>query len=68
MKKTAKILCLLLAVLMLATLAAACDTETGETSSAAASGTTSTETGGFRLEKQDWGGVTLNILTHNARE
>ena len=31
MKKTAKILCLLLAVLMLATLAAACDTETGET-------------------------------------
>lgn len=68
MKKTAKILCLLLAVLMLATLAAACDTETGETSSAAASGTTSTETEGFRLEKQDWGGVTINILTHNARD
>ena len=35
MKKTAKVLCLLLAVLMLATLAAACDKNEGDTSSAA---------------------------------
>ena len=41
MKKTAKVLCLLLAVLMLATLAAACDKNEGDTSSAATSNATS---------------------------
>ena len=70
MKKTAKVLCLLLAVLMLATLAAACDKNEGDTSSAATSNATSSggENSGFRLEKKDWDGVTINILTHNKRE
>ena len=68
MKKTVKVLCLLLAVLMLATLAAACNKNEEDTSSAAPSATTSGGDSGFRLEKKDWDGVTINILTHNKRE
>ena len=68
MKKTVKVLCLLLAVLMLATLAAACDKNEEDTSSAAPSATTSGGDSGFRLERKDWEGETIHILTHNKRE
>lgn len=62
MKKTAKILCLLLAVLMLATLAAACETETGETSTLRLPVPRATKRNGFRLRKKHGLGVTLTSL------
>lgn len=69
MKRTYRMICLLLVLAMAAVLLAACGDK--EESSASPSGEeTSSETSGdqFPLEKQDFGGVTIKVLTDQATD
>lgn len=66
MKKTARLLCLLLAVIMVSVMAAACTTDDAE-SSAPSGQTSETDEGGFPLEEKKWN-TTINIITHSQRE
>ena len=66
MKKTARLLCLLLAVLLVAFMAASCTKDDAE-SSAPSSQTSGADEGGFPLEEKKWD-TTINIITHSQRE
>ncbi len=66
MKKTARLLCLLLAVLLVAFMAASCTKDDAE-SSAPSGQTSGTDEGGFPLEEKKWD-TTINIITHSQRE
>ncbi len=59
-----RVLCLLLVICLSGILLAACNKDENPTESGASnSGTESKTEDGFRLEKKDFGGVTINILT-----
>lgn len=60
-------MCLVLAALLVAVLFSACagNEDTGSAPSAGDQGTSGGEQAGFPLEEKNWGGVTINIITHN---
>ncbi len=59
-----RVLCLLLVICLSGILLAACNKDENPTESGSSnSGTESKTEDGFRLEKKDFGGVTINILT-----
>lgn len=67
MKKTLRLMCLVLAALLVSVLFSACagNEDASSAPSAGDQGTSGGEQAGFPLEEKNWGGVTINIITHN---